>query len=662
MHVNSPPLYESYLPQRFYRPASHYLDDGPSSAFAFDGLAYSPSFHAFPPQIDTETRYRRALHELKAAEQELGAYIALEHARQRQATLLRQRAVAEAARHERTLALQAETRRIQRIEHARLLRTQVEDRAARRQRALLRTLVDADAKQVPVPRHHFVEIRPTRSRPTPPPAHRDEEVLSVGELLGLLAGIRPETQPISTPERHSLRTPSEFHRPAEHQSQPPKHNDTPVASQEFLEFLHGIASQSRTAGGYQPVHQPNAASNPETIPLNEKAEGKAKAESVPLPILLQALFSERIRGAPDQEMRDVEQAIKLSTQGRGVVDARKGRASKVAGSSPGASSSKVKIDGSSSLGPAASPRRSPASASIPSPAPQPVSSLTTIRTVRSQASALQSAFKFPPVLDFDHSDFAISANNAPVRAYEYALNGLLEQLDAIESDGNEEIRDARREVVREVEKALEDVERKVKERAPRATTTEVTKEEVKGYDVESEEREAAPAIPPADAGPIAKDAKPVLPDAVLAVPPADADVIQAISEEYRSASPASGSEVAVAELRKVTPSDAVSSTLERANSEAVLAFDDFSDSTATITPGSAAPATNAIRSSNVIEPASPETFLGSMSHDQFTFPPKPASHASSGSGEAHEDAVLLDDASEGGSVGSTADGWSEVDA
>ncbi|KAI0285165.1 hypothetical protein BC826DRAFT_1123659 [Russula brevipes] len=655
MYVNSP-TYESYLPQRFYRPASHYLDDEPSSAFAFDGLAYSPSFHAFPPQIDTETRYRRALHELKAAEQELGAYMALEHARQRQATLLRQHAAAEAARRERTLALQAETRRIQRIEHARLLRTQVEDRNARRQRALLGALVDADAKQVPVPQHHFLEILPTRSRPTPSPVHRDEEVLTFGELLGLLAGIRPETQPVSTPERPTLRTPSEFHRLAEPQSQPPKHNGTPVASKEFLELFHGIASQSRAAGGYQPIHQPNAAPKPETIPLNEKAKGKAKAESVPLPTLLQALFSERMRSAPDQEMRDVEQAIKLSTQGHGVVDARKGRASKVAGSSP--SASKVKIDGSSSLGRAATAPRGPASASIPSPAPQPVSPLTMIRTVRSQASALQSAFKFPPVLDFDHSDFAISANNAPVRAYEYALNGLLEQLDAIESDGNEEIRDARREVVREVEKALEDVERKVKERAPRATI-EVTKEELKGYDVESEEPEAAPAtqdIPPADVAPIA-DAKPVLPDVVSAAPPVDADVIQAISEEYWSASPASGSEVAVAELRNVAPSDAVSSALEHANSEAVLAFDDFSDSTATIAPGSAAPpATSPLSSSNVTSPASPETFLRSMSHDQFAFPLKPAS---TGSGDVHEDAVLLDDPSEGGS---TADGWTEVDA
>ncbi|KAI0281176.1 hypothetical protein BC826DRAFT_129314 [Russula brevipes] len=131
--------------------------------------------------------------------------------------------------------------------------------------------------------------------------------------------------------------------------------------------------------------------------------------------------------------------------------------------------------------------------------------------MRSQGSVLQSAFKFSPVLDFDQSDLAISPNNAPVRAYEYALNGLLEQLDAIESDGNGDIRGAWREAVREVEKALEDVERKVKERGPRATANEVAKEEVKGYDIESEEPEAALAIPPADVAPIATDAKPVLP-------------------------------------------------------------------------------------------------------------------------------------------------------
>ncbi|KAH9180456.1 hypothetical protein EDB89DRAFT_26175 [Lactarius sanguifluus] len=60
---------------------------------------------------------------------------------------------------------------------------------------------------------------------------------------------------------------------------------------------------------------------------------------------------------------------------------------------------------------------------------------------------------------------SISPNNAPLRAHENTLNGLLEFLDAIESDGDEEVRNIRREVVREVEKALEDLERRVSEKA-----------------------------------------------------------------------------------------------------------------------------------------------------------------------------------------------------
>ncbi|KAI0287584.1 hypothetical protein BC826DRAFT_1108354 [Russula brevipes] len=559
MHFYSrPSLPRSYLPQSFNHPASYYLNDEPSFAFAFDD---SPSSPPFPPQIDTETRYRRALRELKAAEQEFGTYIALEYVRQ--ATLVRQRGAVEAARRERKLSLQAEIQRILN-EHARLLRTQVEDKIAQRRRALLRALVDADAEGVPVPQRHFIETRPTRSRPAPPPARCDEEALTVGELLGL----------------PTLHTPSEVQRFAEPQSRPPKHNDAEVALKEFLEFFHDIASQSSSAGGCQPIHRPSAASKPEAIPLNEKAKDTAKAAFVPQATL--RLLSERMKG------------------GRGAGDAKKAHASRVVRSSPGASSSEVKIEGSSSSGHAASPARSPTSASIPTPAPQ--------------ASALQSAFKFPPVLDFDHSDLAISPNNAPVRAYEYALNGLLEQLDAIDGDGDEEIRYARREA--------------------RADVTPVTK---------------------------GAQARPVLPSVVLAAS-ADADVIQAISEELRFASPVSEiSEVAVAEFRNVTASGAVSSTLERATSEVVFAFADFSDSTATIT-GPAAPATSPASSSNVSAPASPETFLRSMSHDQLTFPPMPASHASSGSGSAHEDAVLLDDANEGGSVGSMADGWSEVDA
>ena len=57
------------------------------------------------------------------------------------------------------------------------------------------------------------------------------------------------------------------------------------------------------------------------------------------PTLLEAFFRGRMNGAFDQEMRDMEQAIKLSLQDRDVVDAKKAHASKGLRSSPGASSS-----------------------------------------------------------------------------------------------------------------------------------------------------------------------------------------------------------------------------------------------------------------------------------------------------------------------------------
>jgi hypothetical protein len=76
-------------------------------------------------------------------------------------------------------------------------------------------------------------------------------------------------------------------------------------------------------------------------PAADKGKGKVKAEPAPEPTLFQALFGGRMNGAFDQEMRDVEQAIKLSLRDRDAGDAKKAHASKTARSSSGASSSKV---------------------------------------------------------------------------------------------------------------------------------------------------------------------------------------------------------------------------------------------------------------------------------------------------------------------------------
>ena len=324
----------------------------------------------------------------------------------------------------------------------------------------------------------------------------------------------------------------------------------------------------------------------------------------------------------------------------------------------------VKVEIASTSGGAASPTSSSVSAGVP----EPVSPLTSIRAVRTQFSALESAFKFPPILDFDHSELAATSNNAPVRAYENALNGFLERLDAIESDGNEEVRDVRREVVREVERALEEVERKVKERAPQAPVPDVKKQEASDVRSEDLSASATQAVPPVVVQ-LTEAAKPTLPNLAPVASQVDADVDVAISAEYQSASPVAAPSGVVAAKGDSAAGTAIAnleaSTLSSADTEGVPASEDASDSIATITPAPVAPPVPVPSSSNITpstSAAAAETFLTSLSHDQFTFPPRTAFSQSSGkSGVSHDDdAVLLDNSSEGGSMRSVDDEWSTV--
>jgi hypothetical protein len=108
------------------------------------------------------------------------------------------------------------------------------------------------------------------------------------------------------------------------------------------------------------------------------------------------------------------------------------------------------------------PEPSPAS-----PTPRtPPSSLSIIEDIRSALIKLSDGFSLPPSLDFSDDEpdgLAYTPTNAPVRVYEHALNRLLEQLDAVESDGDEEVRVVRRAAVKEVEKTIEDVEKRVRD-------------------------------------------------------------------------------------------------------------------------------------------------------------------------------------------------------
>jgi hypothetical protein len=87
--------------------------------------------------------------------------------------------------------------------------------------------------------------------------------------------------------------------------------------------------------------QQSLPSQPEATPVDGKGKGKAKAQPVPEPTVFERLFRERVSGAHDQELRDLEYAIKLSLQDRDATDVERAHACKASRSSSSASSSKV---------------------------------------------------------------------------------------------------------------------------------------------------------------------------------------------------------------------------------------------------------------------------------------------------------------------------------
>jgi len=155
---------------------------------------------------------------------------------------------------------------------------------------------------------------------------------------------------------------------------------------------------------------------------------------------------------------------------------------------------------------------------IPTTAPSPTSkdvvdSMNTVHTIQAAFSALSNEFAFPTHLDFtplssapssphasdseslSTSQLAYTSTNAPVRYYEQALSGLLSQLDAVESWGNEEVRKERKVIVARVEAALEEVEREVQNRFVQRQARDVGSESVevkeKGIEETVQSNEAA---------------------------------------------------------------------------------------------------------------------------------------------------------------------------
>ena len=146
-------------------------------------------------------------------------------------------------------------------------------------------------------------------------------------------------------------------------------------------------------------------------------------------------------------------------------------------------------------------------------------SLSAVEHVQDTLNKLQAEFVVPTELDHytpstDDRDETASVSsvsssdltklipytrtNKPVYKHENELNGLLEKLDRIDSHGDPEVREKRKEVVKAIEKALKGVEHIVSEAVEKrlslvSVTTPVADEPLKGFEVDEDVTEAAPA-------------------------------------------------------------------------------------------------------------------------------------------------------------------------
>ena len=183
------------------------------------------------------------------------------------------------------------------------------------------------------------------------------------------------------------------------------------------------------------------------------------------------------------------------------------------------------------------------------------SSLSSVEHIRNSLTKLQTDFSLPAELDHytpstDDRDETASVSSAsssdltrlipytrankPVYKYEHELNGLLEKLDRVDSRGDAEVRERRKEVVKAVERALEGVERVVGEVVEKrlslvGPSTPVVEEPLKGFDVDEDiVQEVSPASTeePVDA-PVATDAI----DAPEESTPGQLEAVTAVSME-----------------------------------------------------------------------------------------------------------------------------------
>ncbi|KAJ1308711.1 hypothetical protein OPQ81_004402 [Rhizoctonia solani] len=214
-----------------------------------------------------------------------------------------------------------------------------------------------------------------------------------------------------------------------------------------------------------------------------KAQEEAKAE--------QARRHLAARAADEEKLRQFFQALvtamgAASTESQGADLERKNA---VRRSSVPVPARKAEDTPAPVPAPASAPTTPKLPERAPSPAPSVASdasdvSLNSIALLQGKYESLRSSFTFPSELVFAPAKGPITPasaptllynpTNAPVHAYENALTNLLTELDAVESFGDEHVRDVRRSLVKSVEAELEVLEEKKREAWRNQQETNVT--------------------------------------------------------------------------------------------------------------------------------------------------------------------------------------------
>ena len=184
-------------------------------------------------------------------------------------------------------------------------------------------------------------------------------------------------------------------------------------------------------------------------------------------------------------------------------------------------------------------------------------SLSSIEHAQNTLTKLQTGFVLPAELDHyaafsDDRDETRSVSsvlssdltklipysriNKPVYKYENELNSLLEELDKIDSHGDAEVREKRKEVVKAVEKALEAVERVVGEAIEKrlsfiSTTTPVAEASLRGFDVDEDiTKEVTPVREPVEIPAVVYGTTVPTPDQVEAADVTSVEVSSRVNE------------------------------------------------------------------------------------------------------------------------------------